>query len=190
MHTLKALSLTLIALFSIQGCVSLNSQALDLHPEIQTQAKLPSDIRVEIKTKDLRSNKTIAALPTKDGKIAEIVLKDTHALLEHSAEHALEDMGVRRFYNGGFVMTLNLKKLDYQLSKQDLKSNVDLEMKLSIKVSKDGKDYTGNYATHNKHSYLKTPSDVENEKIINKLVSDTMNRAFNDIALIHFMKSN
>ena len=54
MHTLKALSLTLIALFSLQGCVSLNSQALDLHPEIHTQAKLPSDIRVEITVRNTR----------------------------------------------------------------------------------------------------------------------------------------
>lgn len=181
---------SVIALLSLPGCVNFSTQTLDLHPEIMTSRDLPKDLRVEIKTKDLRKDPVIARLPGKKGETADIVLKDPHQLLHHSAEHALEDMGVSRFYYGGFVMTLSLKHMSYETTRKNLQNQVDLQMKLRVQVKKGDKEYNGNYSTHNQHFFVKTPSAKDNEEIITKLVSDTLSRAFNDVALLDFMQFN
>ncbi|MCP4598536.1 YajG family lipoprotein [Neptuniibacter sp.] len=185
--------LILIAVLSIlplSGCTTLNSQTLDLHPEIQVSRQFSKEKRFDIQPKDLRVNKVIGLRHTGKDPQPEIVLQDSLKLLSHTAEHALEDMGIRRFYAGEFTLKVSLLDLNYKVKKSGLKQTIDLDMKMRVELSKGVKSYTGNYATTKQHVFLNTPSEQDNEEIIGKLVSETMNRAFNDPQLLDFIQFN
>jgi uncharacterized lipoprotein YajG len=174
----------------ISGCQTFNSQVLDLHPEVQVNRKLPADTRIDIKTKDLRNSEIIGFRMTGEQPSPQILLKNPHELLAHTAEHALEDMGIRRFYSGEFKLVVSLVDLNYNVTKKTLKQKVDVDMKIRLELSKDGKSYTGTYATDKNQTFLKTPSEQDNEKLITDVVSQTMNRAFNDPQLLDFIQFN
>ena len=182
--------LALMLVLFITGCSALNSQVLDLHPEITPSRTLPADTRIQIVPIDLRPSAVIGHRHTDKKPQPTITLKNSLALLEHTAEHALEDMRVKRFTAGEFKLEISLLDLNYKVSKKTVKQTVNLDMRLRMKISKGNKSYTGNYASTQEHIYLKTPSEAENSKIIGSLVSDTMNRAFNDPQLLDFIQFN
>ncbi|MGB0206040.1 MAG: YajG family lipoprotein [Neptuniibacter sp.] len=174
----------------LSGCQTFNSQVLDLHPEVQVNRKLPADARIDIQTKDLRNSEIIGFRMTGEQPNPQIVLKNPHELLAHTAEHALEDMGIRRFYSGEFKLVVTLVDLNYNVTKKTLKQKADVDMKIRLELSKGEKSYTGTYATEKSQTFLKTPTEKENELLITDVVSQTMNRAFNDPQLLDFIQFN
>ena len=87
-------------------------------------------------------------------------------------------------------MEVSLIDLSYTVKKNALKQTVNLDMKMRIKVSKGDKSYTGTYSSDRQHIFVGTPSKKENEEVINELVSNTMNLAFNDKQLLDFIQFN
>lgn len=184
------LSVALLAVLFMSGCMSLNSQVIDLHPNIEVSRSLGDNKRILVIPKDLRTTPVIGLRSIKESPQPEIVLKDSLHLLKHTTEHALEDMGIHRFYSGEFTMEVSLIDLSYTVKKNALKQTVILDMKLRIKVSKGEKSYTGTYSSDRQHIFVGTPSEKENEEVINELVSSTMNLAFNDKQLLDFIQFN
>lgn len=180
--------LTTITLLS--GCTVLSSQTLDLHPELEVSRKLDKNIRIDVQPVDIRLNKVIGLRVTGKEPQPEIVLKDSKALLQHTTEHAFEDMGIRRFFSGDFTMVIKLVALDYKATKTGLKQVIDLNMKISVDLSKDNKRYTGSYISNKQHTFLGTPSEKENEKVIGDLVAENMNLVVNDPQLLDFIQFN
>lgn len=181
---------SILLVLIIAGCSSLNSQVLDLHPKINASRTLPADTRIQVIPNDLRKSPIIGYRHTGKTPEPNITLQNSHALLQHTAEHALLDMGVKHFSAGEFTLDIALLDLNYKVNKKTVKQTVNLDMRMRIKVSKGNKSYTGNYASTQEHIYLKTPSADENKKIIGGLVSETMNRAFNDPQLLDFIQFN
>ncbi|MFY0675841.1 MAG: YajG family lipoprotein [Neptuniibacter sp.] len=181
---------TLLLSVAVTGCQTFNSQVLDLHPKIQVHRNLPADTRIEIITNDLRPTEIIGFRLTGEQPNPQIILKNTHELLAHTAEHALEDMGIRRFYSGEFRLVVSLVDLNYNVTKKTLKQKVDVDMKIRLQLTKGEKSYTGNYATDKHQTFLKTPTEQDNQKLIGEVVSQTMNRAFNDPQLLDFIQFN
>jgi uncharacterized lipoprotein YajG len=184
------LSVALLAVLFMSGCMSLNSQVIDLHPNIEVSRSLGHNKRILVVPKDLRTTPVIGFRAIKESPQPEIVLKDSLHLLKHTTEHALEDMGIHRLYSGEFTMEVSLIDLSYTVKKNALKQTVILDMKLRIKVSKGEKSYTGTYSSDRQHIFVGTPSEKENEEVINELVSSTMNLAFNDKQLLDFIQFN
>lgn len=184
------LSVALLAVVFMSGCMSLNSQVIDLHPNIEVSRSLGDNKRILVIPKDLRTTPVIGFRAIKESPQPEIVLRDSLHLLKHTTEHALEDMGIHRFYSGEFTMEVSLIDLSYTVKKNALKQTVNLDMKLRIKVSKGDKSYTGTYSSDRQHIFVGTPSEKENEEVINELVSSTMNLAFNDKQLLDFIQFN
>lgn len=188
-HPIRLL-LALSILSILTACSTLNSQLLDLHPQIDVKRKLPPDTRVDIISRDLRKTPVIGFRHTDKKPAPEIHLKDSVDLLHHTTEHALEDMGVSRFYPGEFLLEISLIDLTYKVEKSTLKQKVILYMELRVKVSKGKKSYSGSYSGNKEHIYVKTPSEEENEKAINELVQSTMSNALNDPQLLDFLDFN
>lgn len=172
------------------GCASLNSQVIDIHPELQVSRKLDKEILIDVQAQDLRTNKVIGYRATDETPAPEIILKDSVALLKHSTEHALEDMGIRRFFKGEYTMKVNLINLNYQVEKHGLKQTVNLDMKINVDLTKGSKRYTGSYTNEKQHTFVGTPSEQENIKIINELVTENMNLVVNDKQLLDFIQFN
>ena len=184
----RTLPIALIMLFT--GCASLNSQVIDIHPELQVSRQLNQDIRIDVQAKDLRINKVIGYRATDKTPQPEIVLKDSVALLKHTTEHALEDMGIRRFFKGEYTMEISLVSLNYQIEKYGLKQTASVDMKINVTLTKGSKRYTGTYANDKTQTFVGTPSEQENLKLINALVTENMNLMVNDKQLLDFIQFN
>lgn len=174
----------------LTGCQTLNSQVLDLHPEVQVHRQLPKDSRIDIQTKDLRPSQVIGYRLNGQNPQPSIVLKDSTLLMQHVTEHALEDMGVRRFYSGEFTLKVSLLELNYKAEKKNLKQTINLDMKVRMEISKGAKSYTGTYATTKQHKLLKTPDEAKNEEMISEVVLETLTRALNDPQFLDFIQFN
>lgn len=184
----RSLPIALTMLFT--GCASLSSQVIDIHPELQVSRQLNKDIRIDIQAKDLRTNKVIGYRATDKVPRPEIVLKDSVALLKHTTEHALEDMGIRRFFKGEYTMEINLVSLNYQIEKYGLKQTARVDMKINVTLTKGSKRYTGSYTNDKTQTFVGTPSEQENLKLINALVTENMNLMVNDKQLLDFIQFN
>lgn len=192
MKTLRllAITVTLAVTTLLSGCQTFNAQSLDLHPSVQVSRVLDKEKRIEVVAQDLRKSAIIGHRYTGDKNAPSIVLKDSLHLLKHTTEHALEDMGIRRFYGGEFLLTIKLVELNYQTTASKIKQTVDVDTKIQITVSKDNKSYTGSYQADKKQAFVGIPSEEENEKLIGKLVSTAMNLAMNDQQLLDFIQFN
>ncbi|MEM5536135.1 YajG family lipoprotein [Neptuniibacter pectenicola] len=184
----RSLPIALTMLFT--GCASLSSQVIDIHPELQVSRQLNKDIRIDVQAKDLRTNKVIGYRATDKAPRPEIVLKDSVALLKHTTEHALEDMGIRRFFKGEYTMEINLVSLNYQIEKYGLKQTARVDMKINVTLTKGSKRYTGSYTNDKTQTFVGTPSEQENLKLINALVTENMNLMVNDKQLLDFIQFN
>lgn len=187
---LPLLTVLMALALSVTGCMSFNAQTLDLHPEVQVNRQLSKEKRIDVQPLDLRNSPVIGLRSTSKQPHPEIRLKDSLKLLKHTTEHALEDMGIRRFYGGEFTMKVSLLDLSYTAKKAALKQTVDLAMLLRIEVSKGDKSYTGTYRSDKQHTFVGIPSEKENEEIIGKLVSETLSLGMNDNQLIDFLQFN
>ncbi|PIE25571.1 MAG: hypothetical protein CSA60_00035 [Neptuniibacter caesariensis] len=184
------LTITLILFSLLTGCMTMRTQTLDLHPEITPSRTFAKEKHVEVIPRDLRRSPVIGYRAITHEPKPKIVLKDSLDLLQHSTQHALERMGIHHFDSQEFVMEVSLLNLTYQVKKNALQQIVFLDLQLRIKVSKGNKAYTGTYTTNKQHSFLGTPSEEENETIINQIFSGTMTLAFNDNQLIDFIDVN
>ena len=184
----RSLPIALTMLFT--GCASLSSQVIDIHPELQVSRQLNKDIRIDVQAKDLRKNKIIGYRATDKAPRPEIVLKDSVALLKHTTEHALEDMGIRRFFKGEYTMEISLVSLNYQIEKYGLKQTARVDMKINVTLTKGSKRYTGSYTNDKTQTFVGTPSEQENLKLINELVTENMNLMVNDKQLLGFIQFN
>ncbi|WP_415898584.1 YajG family lipoprotein [Neptuniibacter sp. QD48_11] len=182
--------LAILATSTLTGCMTFNSQTLDLHPQIQVSRVLSKEKRVEIIPKDLRADSVIGYRYTGKADAPSIVLKDSLHLLQHTTEHALEDMGIVRFYGGEFNLTISLIDLNYRASESKIKQTVNLDTKLKVTISKDNKSYTGTYTADKQQTFVGVPSEEENERLVNDLFSSVMNLAMNDQQLIDFIQFN
>lgn len=190
LHKSATLATLLLISSVISGCVTLNSQELDLHPELQVSRKLDKDTRIDVQAKDIRTNKVIGYRATGEKPLPEIVLKDSVTLLKHTTEHALEDMGIRRLFPGEFKLHIDLVDLNYHVTKVALKQTIDLNMKIKVDLSKGNKRYTGSYSSNKQHIFVGTPTEEDNTKIINELVTENMNLMVNDPQLLDFIQFN
>ena len=189
---IKRIQKTLFTLgvITLAGCSSITTQELDLHPQVETTHELSPSKRFEVIARDLRSSPVLGYRQTDKEPKPEIVLNNAEHILAHTAEHALEDMGITRFNGGEYRLEVSLTKLDYIVRNDHLKQRIEVSMKMRMKISNGNQSYMGNYSSSDEHIYLKTPSALENEKIINKTVNSTMTRAFNDPLLINFIRRN
>ncbi|WP_286238172.1 YajG family lipoprotein [Neptuniibacter halophilus] len=183
----KTTCLTLL-LAAVAGCAPLNTQVLDLHPEISVSRQLKPTTRVDVQAKDLRTSEVIGLRLTNQLPYPEIRLKDSLQLLKHSTEHALQDMGISRLYAGEFKMTVSLIDLTYQVQKSALKQEVKVNMKLRVELEKENDSYRGDYAAEQSQIFLGTPSEAENEKLIAELAGQTLTLAMNDQQLLDFLQ--
>ncbi len=189
-QNIKKLVIAITTFSLLSGCAALTSQTLDLHPELNVTRQLDKNTRIVVQPEDIRLNKTIGFRETGKTPPPQILLQDSKLLLQHTIEHALEDMGIRRFFAGEFTLGLKLVELNYKATKQGLKQVIDVDIRIDVDLSKANKRYTGSYKTNKQQTFLGTPSEEENEKIITELVTENMNLIVNDPKLLDFIQFN
>ncbi len=174
----------------LSGCSGLPSQQLDLHPQVSTSRQLPADTQMLVEAFDNRASKVLGYRVDRLKNRAPIELTNAEKTLRHAAEDALRNMGITHFGAGEFDMTIIFDELTYQAAVNDLVQKVDLGVKFRIKVEKHEQSYTGSYASTREHKFVRTPTPEDNQEIIEQLLSETMERAFNDTKLLDFIQFN
>lgn len=192
-HAKKRLTLTLLvsmfALAVLNGC-ALSPQYVDIKPTIDVKSKVAAANIVIVNVQDRRAQ---AQLGTRGG-----VYKDTSYIylskpinetLQPEAKSALNRLGLQT--QGAspqpIEMTIFLDKLSYSIIEEKLPKKVNLEAKLSLTVKRGNETHEGAFNSAKEFSYMKSPSEEENEKIINEILSETLSRLFNDSRFINFM---
>jgi uncharacterized lipoprotein YajG len=180
------LTITFAALV-LSGCSALPAQNLELHPAIHAGAQLPRDTRVQIQVEDKRLSALVGLRLDRLKNTAPLSLVNATQALEHSIEHALEDMGITNFSAGEFTLTLYLDELSYIATQKNLLQEVATKSSVRLEVAKDGEYYTGRYSTEQSKTFVSTPTPADNDALINSILSETLSRAFADKNLTNFL---
>jgi len=173
----------------LTGCGGIPSQTLSLNPTVQVQRQLPNS-PVMVQVQDLRQSQVVGDRIDRVGNRAPILFINSNDVLGTAVSKSLSEVGVTTFGPGGHQMTVMLDKLSYIAKAEAVKQIISLDMKMRIKVEKNGRSYTGEYGTERKEEFFRTPTPADNEELINKLVEDTLTRAMNDPRLLEFFQFN
>jgi len=173
----------------LTGCGGIPSQTLSLEPDVTIQRQLPN-ASVQIQVNDLRSSQVVGDRIDRLGNRAPILLTNSQDVLGNAVQKALSKTGVTTFGPGGHELTVMLDKLSYVAKVDAVKQIVHLDMGMRVKVERNGRSYTGQYATQRAEEFVRTPTPADNEELINKLVQDTLDRAMNDPRLLEFFQFN
>ncbi len=182
-------TLILSSAILLSGC-ALSPQYVDLKPQLEIQQQGSRSRPIEIHIKDARPVQTLGS---RGGVYTGTSLIHLSTPLENSlkpiAEHALRQLGYAPVNQGGAVqLTLAVEELTYQASSKTLPP-VDVTVKSVVKAQSRNGNQTreARFNSEKTHRFLKSPSPEENERIINEVLTQSLNRLFNDPSLLGFL---
>lgn len=188
-RTLFAL-ITSITLLS--GC-ALSPQAVDIYPQVQVTGPAYGQGRqISVEVNDQRAIQALGSRGGVYGNTSTITINNNlAAAVQTAAQNALQQLG----FNGNSSakpaqMVISIETLTYDTTQNKLIYNVALEAVLKVTTTVDGSIHEGSYTTLGKHQFGQAPDAAKNASIINKLLSDTIDRAFSDPNLARFMLKN
>lgn len=184
----RAAVLILSAVF-LGGC-ALSPQYVDLKPTIDVKEQELTPNIVQLSIVDKRPE---TKLGTRGG-----VYKDTSYIylskpieetLTPAAQAALQKLGLQTqgLSPLPYQMTIQLDKLTYKMNDEKLPKKVSIDTSISVFLSKGDKSHQGEFSSAKEFSYMKSPNEEENQKIINEILSDTLTRLFNDNKVVSFL---
>lgn len=180
------LSGVLLAGVWLAGCAS--PQYLQLSPERSTNVpQIGSGQQVTVVAVDGRESEVIGTRSGGTMSTAQITV-NSHELipqLQAEAERAVREMGFNpttEQAQGRPTLTLELASLHYGRgdSGQPLVDEARLESVLRAIAKNKGTTYTGTYTSRRTQGYAVKPGEDTNTRMLNDLLSDGLNRAFND----------
>ncbi len=183
------LSAAIAATALLTGCGGIPSQTLSLNPDVKVLRQLPT-APVNIQVQDLRQTPVVGDRIDRLGNRAPILLTNSTDMLGTAVQKALSSTGINTFGPGGHEMTVMLDTLSYDAKAEAVKQIIALNMQMRVKVERNGRSYTGQYATKRSEEFVRTPTPADNEELINALVQETLTRAMNDPRLLEFFQFN
>ncbi|MBP5981886.1 MAG: hypothetical protein KA748_16975 [Halomonas sp.] len=180
------LSGVLLAGVWLAGCAS--PQYLQLSPERSGNVpQTGSGQQVTVVAVDGRESEVIGTRAGGNMSTAQITV-NSHELipqLQAEAERAVREMGFNpttEQAQGRPTLTLELASLQYGRgdSGQPLVDEARLEGVFRAIAKNKGTTYTGTYTSRRTQGYAVKPGEDTNTRMLNDLLSDGLNRAFND----------
>ncbi|MGO2148330.1 YajG family lipoprotein [Halomonas sp.] len=184
-HFLR-LSGVLLAGLWLAGCSG--PQYLQLSPERSTNVpKAGSGQHVTVVAVDARESEVIGTRAGGSMSTAQITVSSHELIpqLQAEAERAVHDMGFNpttEQAQGRPTLTLELVSLQYGRgdSGQPLVDEARIEGVFRAIAQNKGTTYTGTYTSRRTQGYAVRPGEDANTRMLNDLLSDGLNRAFND----------
>ena len=186
----------LVTLFISLGLLSacaLSPQVIDIYPQAKVSGPAYGQGRqIDVQVLDKRASQILgsrggvydaSSTITVNNNLAKAVLV--------TAQDALQQLG----FNGNSStqpaqMIIQIETLAYDTRQKNLIYHVDLEAKVKVTTIIAGSTHEGYYQTQGSHQFGQAPDAAKNASIINKLLSDTIDRAFSDPNLAKFMLNN
>ena len=186
----KAILSIMTGAILLSGCSTFNPHQVSvepLHPVVTTQSNLPTNLQIEVLSKDLRNSDTIGYRISRFSDRAEVNLPlSTTEALTQGGKIAVVKLGATPVDSSNTRLTIKLTNLEYSAVQSALQK-VKLNASITVTAEKYGESYSGNYSTDKEYQYATTPKLKDNQKMVNEILLMTISRAFNDSQLINFL---
>lgn len=188
-HTLIIAALALL----LGGC-ALSPQQIQVQPSPQvTSSNLGHNQAVKVIVVDARGQK---AFGSRGGVYADTATlspsNDVRQAIADSVRKGLQQLGFNAYNPGNDATTLEvrLEKLRYIPEKGSVVNEVTLNLDMSAEAKRGGVTHTGNYKTSVDHKSPFTPTQAQNQKMINDILSQAIQRMLQDPKMIAFLAGN
>ncbi len=179
-----------IVLFSCLTACALAPQKVQVLPLLSFSQLNGLVTPIELLVADNRENTLLLGYRNakKEGEIAfKLPLVQS---LGKSIQKAMLAQGVKmQKGNEPFTrLTLQIDKLRYSTPDESWVSRVKLEAEISMLVSRGGSSFKKRFSANRSQDVAIAPSEAFNEKYMNGLLSEIINKAMNDRDVINFLK--
>lgn len=172
---------------TLSGCAQ-SPQQINLNPQVRVNSHISNQPSVHLSVVDKRPSKSLG---TRGGTYREsnhiTLARDLQSMLKPAASAALSQMGIVIDQPSLTPTDLQLwvEKLHYEVNDaQTLPIEVTLQVQIAAVANKGDQKQISRYESSKVHKFFTPPSTAKNEEIINKIVSTTLTRLFNDPKLI------
>lgn len=183
-HTVLALVWVLMA-----GC-AYSPQQITIRPDVRPEGERYGEGRsVLVTAEDQRAVKVIG---TRGGLYAETsTISVANSLTDAVAQAASAKLAAQGFSINSLqtdaVMNIIIDEISYDVPESKITKTIKLAAKLRVELNSGDKTYTGQYQTQSEQQALVSPSAEKNEKLINDLLSKTLQRVFVDPKVVNFL---
>ena len=191
MKTIKFIFPVLLLVSS--GC-ALSPQVIEINPDIQLadKAAVKQPVKLGLNVVDSRSSPVIGQ---RGG-----VYKDTSDIstsenmtgnLQRQISIALKQLGYEVAGKGESPdadLTIRISNMKYSASSDKLLNKIEIKVAIHALITKNGKEFNGDYSATRKKDYVKLPSIDENEKIVNEALAVVLQSMLQDRDLVSFIE--
>ncbi len=188
----RLLIATLASLALLSGC-ALSPQVVNITPQATVSGPAYGQGRgVNVTVIDKLPSRTLGSRGGVYSETSTITINnDLAAAVQITAEHALQQLGFSNTSSATPAdITISIEALTYDSHVKSLIYHVDVEAMVKVTTNINGSIHEGNYRTQGSHQFGQAPDEGKNADVINKLLSDTLDRAFSDMNLAKFMLQN
>lgn len=170
--------------FALLAACAYSPQQIAIEPDVETQGERYGTGRpVVVKVADAREQKVLGSRGGAYPETSVITVADgmTDAIARAAeATLAAQGFSVNSQAEPALIMTIFVDELVYDKPKSAILSEVVLKAALRMQLEGAGETYTGRYQTRSSRKLLFTPRQAKNERMINDIFSETLQRAFSD----------
>lgn len=178
----------------ISGC-ALSPQVIVVNPELKTDKSSPAS-----KSTKLR----VVVMDTRDSNIIGQrggVYKDTShistdenmvSLLERRLATAWNSRGytvVDKGRDADATLTVRITNIRYVYHTEKALNNVETRVEVQVLCNKSNREYSSTYRSTRKKDVLTTPTEKDNEKIVNEAMALSLEQMLKDKDLVSFIDS-
>lgn len=189
---LRLLITLTLSLGLISAC-ALSPQVVDIYPQVKVSGPAYGQGRqVDVQVVDKRDSQILGSRGgVYDSSSTITINNNLQSAVLATAQDGLKQLG----FNGNSgaqpaTMVITINQLTYDTKQKNLLYYVDLEASMSVTTTIAGNVHTGNYKTQGNHQFGQAPDAAKNASILNKLISDTIDRALSDNNLAKFILNN
>ncbi len=187
----KTVVMVTALILALTGCAQ-SPQQVRLNPKVTVDSYISNQPTVYLTITDKRASKSLGTRGGVYRNSNDITLsEDLSSSLRPVATAALNEMGVVVDDPSPKPIKLELvvEKLEYKVNEnQSLPIEVTLHSQFAAIADNDGKKQITRYQSSKVHKFFTAPSTDKNAQIINEIVSETLNRMFNDPKLIELIR--
>lgn len=188
------LRIGLVLLLSLFSACALSPQQVTINPTVDTAVtRFGSGQLVQVTVEDLRESKVIGSRGGiyKETSVITIA-NDITAAIAKAVEATLAMQGFNIAADdqqASAHVNVVIKELSYTVPKQTIGKKLSLNAALMLKASSQGETYKKGYESTRNWQGAVSPSEANNERMINGLLSDILLRMFSDEKLQAFLSN-
>lgn len=183
----------LLLVLLITAC-AYSPQQIKIEPKVVIAGEAFGNGRVvDVVVEDKRSNKVIGSRGGAYPETSVItVANNFNQAIVVAAQGALQQQGfaIDAEQASAAVVKVIIDSLDYENDKEAVTAKVDLKVVLELQVTVAEKTYSGRYKSASSQQLVISPSAEKNEKLINGVLAETLQRAFSDPKVKAFLSNS